>query len=158
MPKVVTLRPVNENEKRELERLSRSRTAAQRQVERAQIILGWLAGQRPAVTAEHIGCSLNTVYHQLHQFNARGLAFLDDAPRSGRPLHYDEQQRGQLVVTAKTKLETLVPGAWALDAGSPRRVRQHGAEHSHFPEPTGGGADARRLEVVSREDLFQRQS
>lgn len=117
MPKSVTLRAVSEQEKRELERVSRSRTAAQRQVERAQIILGWLAGQRPAVTAEEVGCTINTVYHQLHQFNARGLAFLDDAPRSGRPLRYDEQQRGQLVMTAKTKPETLglAFGHWTLD-------------------------------------------
>ncbi|MBN8635500.1 MAG: helix-turn-helix domain containing protein [Anaerolineae bacterium] len=117
MPKVVTLRSVSESEKRELERLSRSRTAARRQVERAQIILGWLAGQAPAVTAEQVGCHITTVYYQLHQFNARGLAFLEDAPRSGRPLHYDEQQRGQLVVTAKTKPETLglAFGHWTLD-------------------------------------------
>jgi len=117
MPKVVTLRSVSESEKRELERLSRSRTAARRQVERAQIILGWLAGQAPAITAEQVGCHITTVYYQLHQFNARGLAFLEDAPRSGRPLHYDEQQRGQLVVTAKTKPETLglAFGHWTLD-------------------------------------------
>jgi hypothetical protein len=47
VPKSVSLRSVSESEKRELERLNRSRTAARRQVERAQIILGWLAGQRP---------------------------------------------------------------------------------------------------------------
>lgn len=117
MPKVVALRPVTDSEKQALERLSRSRTAAQRQVERAQIILGWLSGQLPAVTAEQVGCHITTVYYQLHQFNARGLAFLDDAPRSGRPLQYDEQQRGQLVVTAKTKPETLglAFGHWTLD-------------------------------------------
>ncbi len=107
MPKTVRLGAISEDEKRELERVSRSRTAAQRHVERAQIILGWLAGQQPAVTAEQVGCTVNTVYNQLHQFNARGLAFLDDAPRTGRPLRYAEQQRGHLVVTAKTKPETL---------------------------------------------------
>jgi transposase len=117
MPKVVTLRPVNESEKRELERLCRSRTAARHQVERAQIILGWLAEQLPAVTAKQVGCHITTVYYQLHQFNARGLAFLEDTPRSGRPRHYDEQQRGQLVVTAKTKPESLglAFGHWTLD-------------------------------------------
>ncbi len=117
MPKTVRLGAISEDEKRELERVSRSRTAAQRHVERAQIILGWLAGQQPAVTAEQVGCTVNTVYNQLHQFNARGLAFLDDAPRSGRPLRYAEQQRGHLVVTAKTKPETLGLdfGHWTLD-------------------------------------------
>ena len=117
MPKSVTLRAISEDEKRELERVSRSRTAAKRHVERAQIILGWLAGQHPTVTAEQVGCTVNTIYHQLHQFNNRGLAFLDDAPRSGRPLQYDEQHRGQLVMTAKTKPETLglTFGHWTLD-------------------------------------------
>jgi transposase len=117
VPKSVSLGSVSESEKRELERVSRSRTAAQRQVERAQIILGWLAGQRPVVTAEQVGCNVTTVYYQLHQFNERGFDFLEDAPRSGRPLHYDQQQRGQLVVTAKTKPETLglAFGHWTLD-------------------------------------------
>ncbi len=117
MPKPVQLRPVTEAEEKELVRLSRSRTAAQRQVERAQIILGWLTGQRPEVIAQAVGCHTTTVYYQLHQFNARGLEFLDDAPRSGRPLHYDEQQRGQIVVTAKTKPEQLGLefGHWTLD-------------------------------------------
>jgi transposase len=117
MPKTVTLRSVSANEKRELERLSRSRTAAQRHVERAQIILGWLAGQRPAVTAAQVGCNVTTVYYQLQQFNERGVGFLEDAPRSGRPLTYDEQQRGQMVLTAKTKPEHLGLdfGHWTLD-------------------------------------------
>lgn len=119
MPKTVILRSVSANEKRELERLSRSRTAAQRQVERAQIILGWLAGQRPAVTAAQVGCNVTTVYYQLQQFNERGLGFLEDAPRSGRPLTYDEQQRGQMVLTAKTKTKPehlgLDFGHWTLD-------------------------------------------
>jgi transposase len=53
----------------------------------------------------------------LHQFNARGLQFLDDVHRSGRPTTYDEQQRGQLVMTAKTKPEQLGLdfGHWTLD-------------------------------------------
>jgi transposase len=117
MPKPVKLRAVSADEKRELERVSRSRTAARRHVERAQIILGWLAGQAPRCTAEQVGCNLTTVYYQLHQFNARGMDFLDDAARSGRPLHYDQQQRGQLVVTAKTRPDSLglAFGHWTLD-------------------------------------------
>jgi hypothetical protein len=63
-----------------LERLSRSRTAAQRHVEHVHIILGWLAGQRPAVTAEQVGCHVTTVYYQLRQFNARGRVFLAENP------------------------------------------------------------------------------
>lgn len=117
MPQSVMLRAVSESEQQELERLSRSRTAARRHVERAQIILGWLSGVGARVIAEQVGCNVTTVYYQLHQFNARGLAFVEDASRSGRPLRYDEQERGQLVVTAKTKPETLglAFGHWTLD-------------------------------------------
>lgn len=117
MAKPIQLRPVTEAEEKELVHLSRSRTAPQRQVERAQIILRWLGEQRPGVIAEEVGCHITTVYYQLHQFNGRGLEFLDDAPRSGRPLHYNEQQRGQIVVTAKTKPEQLGRefGHWTLD-------------------------------------------
>ena len=80
-------------------------------------MLGWLSEQRPEVIAQEVGCHVTTVYYQLHQFNARGLGFLEDAPRSGRPNHYDEQQRGQIVVTAKTKPEQLGLefGHWTLD-------------------------------------------
>src|SRR5215216_3971687 len=117
MPKQVQLRAVTESERKTLEHVSRSRTAQQRQVERAQIILGWLAQQRPEAIAQAVGCNVTTVYYQLHQFNARGMAFLEDAPRSGRPLHYAEEQRGQMVVTAKTKPEQLGLefGHWTLD-------------------------------------------
>lgn len=117
MRRQVELRPVSEAEKEQLERLERSRTAPHRQVERAQIILGWVAKQRPEAIAEAVGCNMSTVYYQLHQFNARGLGFLDDIPRSGRPLNYDDQKRGQIVMTAKTKPEQLglAFGHWTLD-------------------------------------------
>jgi len=117
MGKAVQLRPVTAAEKRELERLSRSRTAPRRHVERARMILGWLAKQHPKVIAAEVGCHITTVYYQLHQFNAGGLSFLEDGSRSGRPLQYDEQQRGQMVVTAKTKPEQLGLdfGHWTLD-------------------------------------------
>ncbi|MEO8395539.1 MAG: helix-turn-helix domain-containing protein [Chloroflexota bacterium] len=117
MPKAVQVRPVTEAEKKELECLSHSRTAPHRHVERAQIVRAWLAEQRPEAIAQEVGCNVTTVYYQLHQFNARGLGFLEDGARSGRPPHYDEQQRGQMVMIAKTKPEQLGLefGHWTLD-------------------------------------------
>lgn len=117
MTKTIQLRPVSEAEKQMLVRLSHSRTAPLRHVERAQIVLGWLGEQRPEAIAQDVGCNVTTIYYQLHQFNARGLEFLEDAPRSGRPLHYDEQQRGQIVMSAKIKPEQLGLefGHWTLD-------------------------------------------
>lgn len=117
MAKRIQLRPVTAKERQTLERLGRSRTAPQRQVERAQVVLGWLAGQRAEDIAQQIGRTATTVYYQLHQFNERDLAFLEDMARAGRPLAYDDQQRGQMVLTAKTKPDQLglVFGHWTLD-------------------------------------------
>ena len=57
--------------------------------------------------AQEIGRTIATVHYQIHQFNDRGLAFVDDLPREGRPLTYDEQQRGEMVKTAKTNPQQL---------------------------------------------------
>lgn len=117
MPKQFKLRELAAHEYESLERISRSRTAARREVERAQIIMGWVQGKRAEAIAQQIGRSSATVYHQLHQFNERGLAFLQDMAREGRPLIYNESQGGQLVATAKTKPQHLGLefGHWTLD-------------------------------------------
>ena len=117
MPKRVTVRVMSSEERAVLERLSRSRTASQRQVERAQIILGLVQGRRVEEVASQVGRSTATIYNQLQHFNQRGLGFLQDLPRAGRPETYDQAQRGQVVVTAKTKPEQLgLPfGHWTLD-------------------------------------------
>lgn len=117
MGKRVKLRPVTSDEARDLKRLSRACTAPQRHVERARIILGWMAGQDAGETAQQVGRSTTTVYEQLHQFNARGMDFLDDLPRSGRPPVYDETQRSEMVLAAKTHPQQLKQpfGHWTLD-------------------------------------------
>lgn len=117
MPKRVQVREVNEEEREQLERVSRSRTAPQRHVERARIILGLLAGQEVEEVAAAVRRSGATVYNQLHAFNARGMDFLDDLPRAGRGQTYDELQRGEMIATARTHPQTLgLPfGHWTLD-------------------------------------------
>lgn len=117
MPKQVKLREMTEAEIETLDRVSRSRTAARREVERAQIVKFWRAGKRAEDIAQQVGRTAATVYYQLHQFNQRGLDFLQDLPRQGRPLTYDEQQRGEIVKTAKTNPQHLELefGHWTLD-------------------------------------------
>ena|SRR5579871_3026481 len=102
MPKRIEVREISREERQELERLSRSRTATKRHVERARIILAVPEGQRREEIARAVGRSVATIYHQIHQFNQRGLSFLEDAPRAGRPDTYKQRQRGQLVLTVKT--------------------------------------------------------
>ena len=117
MPKRVELRPPTEEERSKLERLSRSRIAAQGLVERAQIILLLDQGQKPADVAREVRRSVPMVYHWLHRFNERGMTGLEDAPRRGRPLTYSEEERGQMMATARTRPEQLGLdfGHWTLD-------------------------------------------
>jgi transposase len=130
MAKRIQLREMSTEEQQGLERLSRSRTAPQRQVERARIVLGVQRGERVVILAQQVGRSTATIYNQVQQFNARGLDFLEDLPRSGRPETYSEEARGQIIVTAKTHPQQLGQafGYWTLD-----RLTAYVNEQLHIP-------------------------
>jgi transposase len=117
MPRKLQLRPLTPEEAQKLQQVSRSRTAPQRAVERARMVLLVAAGQRAQAVAEQVGRTVATVYYQVRQFNARGLDFLNDVRREGRPWVYDQQQRGQIVQAAKTNPQDLQLGfgRWTLD-------------------------------------------
>ena len=117
MPRKLELRVFKEGEAQKLQQLSRSRTAPQRAVERAQMVLLFSEGKRVGDIAQAVGRTPASVYYQVHQFNDRGLAFVDDLPREGRPLVYNEQQRGEIVKAAKTNPQhlDLKFGHWTLD-------------------------------------------
>src|SRR5690242_1971344 len=100
MPKRVKLRPLTDEEGEQLEQIKRSRTAEQRQVERARIVLSLAEGRPPSEVAVEIGRSEPTVYERLHRFNKQGLGSLRDEQRSGRPMRYSEEERGRMVATA----------------------------------------------------------
>jgi hypothetical protein len=85
MATLVKLRELTPDERRELERLARSRTEEARLVVRAKIVLGLAAGERPYRVAERVGVGRATAYEWLHRFNAEGLKGLTDHPRPGRP-------------------------------------------------------------------------
>lgn len=117
MTRQFKLRELTEAEVETLDRVSRSRTAARREVERAQMVKLWREGKRAEDIAQQVGRTTTTVYYQLRQFNQRGLGFLRDMARAGRPLTYDEQQRGEIVKAAKTNPQHLNCefGHWTLD-------------------------------------------
>ena len=117
MPKRLELRPLTEEERTELERLSRSRKAEQRLVERARIMLMLAEGYKPTEMAREVDRSEPIVYRWLHRFNEQGLAGLGDARRPGRPQTYDEVERGHIIATARTHPERLGLdfGHWTLD-------------------------------------------
>jgi transposase len=117
MPKKLQLRAITDDEYQALQRISRSRTEAARRVERAKVVLALSAKERVAVIAERHQRSLPMIYQVLHRFNELGLTALDDAPKSGRPQTYNEEQRGQLLAIAQTHPQQLGLrfGHWTLD-------------------------------------------
>lgn len=117
MPKRNELRPFTDEEQAYLEKLRRSRTAAQQHVERATILLLYAANQPVAAIAATVNRRPETVWNLVKRFNQFGLASLQDIPRSGRPMTYGEEARGQMIVSAKTHPQQLgLPYShWTLD-------------------------------------------
>jgi transposase len=117
MPRLNPLRPLSDEEQQELERIAHSRTEAIRRVERARIILALANDEKASAVAQQFKVSQASVHYRRKRFNEAGLAGLEDLPRSGRPETYDETQRGQMVLTAKTNPEQLEMsfGHWTLD-------------------------------------------
>jgi transposase len=68
-----------------MERWLRSPTTPQRQVERAQIVLGSADGESGYQISARLRISRPKVQHWLDRYEAEGLAGLADRPRSGRP-------------------------------------------------------------------------
>ncbi len=94
---------VGVEERRELERIVRSRTAQRRAVERARIVLAGAEGRSAARIASEVGCSEQTVKKWRRRFEADGLRGLRDAPRPGRPLVHGPQTRAKLIALACTR-------------------------------------------------------
>jgi transposase len=116
MPKRTPLRPLSKDELQRLTQISRSRRESVRRVERAKTILALNTGLSAEAVACQQGISRATVDNRRRRFNADGLGVLDDLPRQGRPFSYDEHQRGQIVLTAKTHPQQvgLEVGHWTL--------------------------------------------
>jgi len=117
MPKKIEIRPINEEERKELEQLKRSQTAEARQVERAKMILMYQDGMRPVDIAVKLDRTAATVYSRLKRFDAEGIAGLEDQARGGRKPTYKETERGQVIALARTDPQKLgLPfGHWTLD-------------------------------------------
>ena len=90
----------------ELERLSKSRTAEARLVERAKIVLGCLAGERNDQIAARMELQSNTVATWRKRFLTGGVLGLHDRARSGKPPTYIESELRQRILK---QLELPVP-------------------------------------------------
>jgi transposase len=91
---VITCGP---EDRQELERLAGSRTESKQMIERAQIILGCLAGKRVKEVARSCHTRSNTVIKWRQRFADRGLAGLLDAPRPGAKPVYGADFRNRVL-------------------------------------------------------------
>jgi transposase len=84
-------------DRQKLERLAGSRSESNQMIERAQIILGCLAGRRVKVVARTCRTRPNTVIKWRRRFAQRGLAGLRDAPRPGAKPVYGVDFRNRVL-------------------------------------------------------------
>jgi transposase len=103
-----------------IERLASSRTAPSNQVQRARLLnhmaQGWTAPKAAALA----GASAQTARNLLKRFNEQGLAALEDKPRPGRPRELTEQDRGRLMLLARSQPQGVIQEGqadchWTLD-------------------------------------------
>jgi len=90
-------------DRKALEQLANSRTEQARIVERARIILGCVEGRPVTEIATELGVRPNTVIFWRKRFQEKGLKGLNDRPRSGKPRHYDENFRRQVLAALEEK-------------------------------------------------------
>ncbi len=91
-------------------------------VERARIVLGCVQGRSVTEVAQDVGVRVNTVIFWRKRFENKGLAGLRDRPRSGKPRHYGDNFRKQVLAA----LEEPPPAGQAVWDG-PALARRLGA-------------------------------
>ena len=113
-------------DRRELARLAGSRTESRPLVERAQMILGCLAGKRVNDVARACHTRPNTVIKWRQRFAQQGLAGLRDAPRPGAQRVYGEDFRKRVLAL----LEQPPPPGQASWDGPAVAATLHGSVHA----------------------------
>jgi transposase len=98
---VLHVRDVTEEERATLARVVRAKTAPVRLVERARIVVLALEGLSAPKIGARVGVGEATARQWIRRFNAAGLAGLDDAPRSGRPVTYADDVQSRVIAKAR---------------------------------------------------------
>jgi transposase len=106
----VKLRSLTTEEETEIRRLAGSRKEPHRLVQRAKVIVAML--EDPRLSATQAGRQVGFSGRQsgvtwVKRFNEKGLAGLEDKPKSGRPQTHDQKVRSALVSLALQKPDTL---------------------------------------------------
>ena len=117
MPERLLLRPLTDDEVRDLRTLAQGQKVEARLRDRACIC--WLShtGQGVREILATVGVNDKTVRRWISRFNVHGVAGLTDAPRIGRPPTYTPEEIGTVIATSLTPPDDLgLPFAsWTLD-------------------------------------------
>jgi len=97
MPKIAKMITCEPHEREAIEKLSTSRTAEARLVERARMVLGCLKGEPVIQIARRLRVRPNTVIQWRGRFEQKGLPGLQDRARSGKPPQYGGEFRNQVL-------------------------------------------------------------
>ena len=111
------LRDLTDDERTEVQRITRSHTLGAAFVRRAQIVAHAMSGLKAEEIASRMDLCGNTVRYWINRFNARGLDGLEEDVRTGRPPTYSAEQRSAVITAALTRPTELgLPFAcWTLD-------------------------------------------
>jgi transposase len=110
MPPAAVLVTLTAAERKTLKKRVRGAKTCWRDRLRARIVLEAARGRDNARIAAGLGASVNTVRKWRGRFAGRGLAGLDDLPRSGRPREIPEEDRAAVVALAcQLPAQTGVP-------------------------------------------------
>ena len=91
---------LSEEEKEQLESMTRSLRLGHGLVRRAQIVLACAEGEPQVEIAKRLGVSKMTVSKWRHRFHHQGMAGLQDEQRPGRPRSHDDQRVAEVLNTA----------------------------------------------------------
>src|SRR6516225_7616978 len=94
------LRPLSEDERTKIDRLTHAQTAPVRLARRAQIIALAALGLTAPHIAQQLQISEKAVRHWLKRFAAASLSGLEDASRSGRPPTYRPEETNRVIAKA----------------------------------------------------------
>src|SRR5258706_16203167 len=116
-PIIHPLRPLTDTERSELTRVSHAPSERQSRHQRAVALLSVEAGKTLTDAAKVAGWkALKTVSRLIRRFNERGLAALDDLPRSGHPRSYGPTERARIEQELQRSPELREDGTatWSL--------------------------------------------
>jgi transposase len=138
---------ISADEREKLERLRASRKAPKREIERAAILLRYIAGEGPTVIQEALGVSRPTIYKCIDKALAAGVqeGLKDRYHRPQEPVITEVAKAWVLnIACTKPKDHGLAAELWSLSALA-RYTREHAPAEGHASLARAGKATIWRI-------------